>query len=387
MSIRIRFSLTSLLLIFYSSSLFGQDANYSLIVHSPLSLNPAYSVPTNRALTLSTNSRHQWLNLPGPSAQSAGFLFNQLSFTTPFRTAKYNGFGGGLQVNQSYAGEGRLQISDLNFFAGSFISGKRTSMKFAMGFGVRQAHVDWTNLVFSSQLDPYLGLINPTANVNPQNTVSNIAFTPSIGGIIHTHQSLIRGSIDAQAGYGLFHWSTPNLSFFDQPEPIMPRNVLHGTVKYFPHSKRGLNSVVPTNYFILTHVYQYQSPHRTNETRLGVNLARQLTIYQGFRRKHFIELGANVDAFITSFQINQSWGMLSIGYDYTISKLDGCTLGTMEFGYTMPLDARFIFNSRYNREPCFVEDLLKASEWKAVEKFSKTATNWGFQYSPVTFIP
>jgi hypothetical protein len=256
-----------------------------------------------------------------------------------------------------------------------------------MGVGFRQGYVDWTNLVFSSQLDPYLGLISPYSNVNPQNTVTNLAVTPSIGGQIHSHQKLRKGMLDIQVGYGIFHWNTPTLSFFDQPEPIAQRHAIHGSLKFFPHGNKGLNSVVPTNYFVLSHVFQYQNPHRTNETRLGINLAQQLMIYQGFRRKHFIELNGDVDAFITSIQYNNPYYILSFGYDYTVSKLDGCTLGTMELGFTWPLDARYIFNARYNREPCFVEDLLKASEWKAVEKFSKTATNWGYRYSPVTFIP
>lgn len=377
-----------LFLVGHSPKVYGQDGTYSLIVHAPLNINPSFCVPSNRAISLSTNSRHQWLNLPGPSANTAGYQYNQLSFTAPFKSTRNNGYGGALQINQSYAGEGRLRISDANFFLGVrqrlF---KQTAVRFALGVGFRQAQVDWTNLVFTSQLDPYLGLINPTSSVNPQNTVTNLAVTPSIGGQIHSHQELRKGMLDIQAGWSIYHWSTPALTFFDQPEPIQPRQVIHGTLKYFPNGRKGLNSVVPTNYFVLSHVFQFQNPHRTNETRLGVNIAKQLTIYQGFRRRHFIEINGNVDAFITSFQLNQPWGMLSIGYDYTISKLDGCTLGTMEFGYTMPLDARFIFNSRYNREPCFVEDLLKASEWKAVEKFSKTATNWGFQYSPVTFIP
>jgi hypothetical protein len=34
-----------------------------------------------------------------------------------------------------------------------------------------------------------------------------------------------------------------------------------------------------------------------------------------------------------------------------------------------------------------VEDLQMASEWKAVEKMSKTARSWAIQYSLITFIP
>jgi len=80
--------------------------------------------------------------------------------------------------------------------------------------------------------------------------------------------------------------------------------------------------------------------------------------------------------------------MISAGYEYTISKLNnGRSGGTLGLGITLPLGGCFGPKAFRKREPCFVEDLLMASEWKAVEKFSKTATSWGIQYSPVTFIP
>lgn len=378
----------TLIAIFWTSLLWAQDGTFSLVVHNPLYINPAYSTPSNRALSLQTNSRSQWLNLPGPTSRSSGYQFNQISLIAPLKSGRDNGFGGALQLNRSYAGEGRLEITDANVFLGVYQRmARETYIRFGMGVGLRQAHIDWSDLVFSSQLDPYLGLINPMANVNPQNIVTNVAVTPSLGAVLRSHRRINTGALDVQMGYGLFHWSTPNLSFFNQVDPISARHSIHGTLMFFPRGRKGLTSVISPTYFVVNHVFMYQQPHRTNETRLGINLARQLTIYQGFRRKHFVELNGNVDAFITSFQLSQSWGMLSIGYDFTISQLDGCTLGTMEFGYTLPLDSKFIFNSRYNREPCFVEDLLKASEWKAVEKFSKSATSWGFQYSPVQFIP
>ena len=69
-----------------------------------------------------------------------------------------------------------------------------------------------------------------------------------------------------------------------------------------------------------------------------------------------------------------------MGHEYT--KLNnGLSVNTMELGITIILESSLGSKMYRKREPCFVEDLQKASEWKAVEKMSKTARSWAIQYS------
>ena len=81
--------------------------------------------------------------------------------------------------------------------------------------------------------------------------------------------------------------------------------------------------------------------------------------------------------------------MVSVGYDFTVSPLNiQRTRGTTEIGVTIPLGCQGNLGIKGRRasEPCYVDYLLKHAEWKAVEKFNNKSTDWGREYSPITFI-
>jgi hypothetical protein len=79
--------------------------------------------------------------------------------------------------------------------------------------------------------------------------------------------------------------------------------------------------------------------------------------------------------------------MLSVGYDFTISDLNiQRTSGTTEIGITIPLGVKSKILGRRATEPCYVDYILSQTEWKAVEQFNKSSTNWGRSYAPSTYI-
>jgi len=131
----------------------------------------------------------------------------------------------------------------------------------------------------------------------------------------------------------------------------------------------------------------YQFPQKTNELRVGTNLSGVMVLYTGLRRKEFFVLNETIDAVLMSVQVNTPKFILSIGYDYTVSELNiQRTRGTTEIGLTVPLGVKGNLKGRRASEPCYVDYLLKHAEWKAVEKFNNKSTDWGREYSPITFI-
>jgi type IX secretion system PorP/SprF family membrane protein len=385
------------IVLFVSSGyLKAQDAVWNAVHHNPLYINPAYASNPGQGAAFYLNTRNQWLNLPGATRISGAHQFNQYSYVTPISSpwlrGKYNGLGTSLQVTQSRAGEGRLSFNGISHNFGTYLPlrnrlSRTLAVYVGMGYSLGQYSLDWDQLVFSSQLDPYLGLINPNPLVNPQyaQAPSNISKSGQFGGFIHG--SLSRRTF-FRVGYGLFHFGPEIVTFFDQREQIAPRHSYHATLTYFPKSKTGLKKDFQANYVVLQQNIQRQYPLRTSETRLSVCNGGVLINSIGLRSKDFLALSARVDSWLYSAQFNTNLGMYSIGYEYTISKLNnGRSGGTIEIGMTLPLNASLGPKAFRKREPCFVEGLLISSEWKAVEKFSKAATSWGVQYSPVTFIP
>ena len=54
---------------------------------------------------------------------------------------------------------------------------------------------------------------------------------------------------------------------------------------------------------------------------------------------------------------------------------------------TIPLGVKSkILGRRRATEPCYVDYILSQTEWKAVEQFNKSSTNWGRSYAPSTYI-
>jgi len=156
-----RFYLTYILLL--SSVLsYGQDAIYTLIDHNPLGINPAYALPSNCQLQVSSNSRQQWWNLPGASSSASAYNLNQVTIIYPAITSlKGSGLGLGIQLNRNNSGEGNLAMTDVNFDLASNLqinSGAiKQSLKVGVSVGMKQYTLDWNQLTFSSQLDPYFG--------------------------------------------------------------------------------------------------------------------------------------------------------------------------------------------------------------------------------------
>jgi len=393
-----RFYLTYMLLL--SSVLsYGQDAIYTLIDHNPLGINPAYALPSNCQLQVSSNSRQQWWNLPGASSSASAYNLNQVTIIYPAITSlKGSGLGLGIQLNRNNSGEGNLAMTDVNFDLASNLQINRgaikQSLKVGVSVGMKQYTLDWNQLTFSSQLDPYFGLVNPEPIVNPRIETSTLGLSRNFGFIYSNFIQKVRlfgntYDISNSIGGALFQANNTQISFFDQNAIIPQRLSIHGTLKLIPYNSRGLVGDVGGSYFLLRHNFHKQSSLSVNESRLGMNFMGSVTTYVGLRRRKFLIENETIDAVLWSAQINLPGIIVSVGYDFTVSPLNiQRTRGTTEIGVIIPLGCQGNLGVKGRRasEPCYVDYLLKHAEWKAVEKFNNKSTDWGREYSPITFI-
>lgn len=374
------------LLLISSKMGLGQDATFTLIDHNPLSTNPAFALPSNGQVQFMTLSRQQWWNLPGATSRSAAYHMNQASFLYPFISTREHGLGFGIQLNRNSSGEGRLAMTDVVTYTASRTRIKKNIyMDAGVGIGMKQYAIDWDQLTFTSQLDPFYGVVNSFPLVNPRNGNSSVSISGNAGVLLSAMSKNRRNQY--KLGTGIYHINRPGVSFFDETERINRRFSIHGTYIVFRPPSRGVIGKIGTSYYVFKHNFQYQFPLSTAETRVGTNINGILTIYSGLRRRNYLITNTSSDALMWSIQMNTPAFMISVGYDFTISDLNiQRTRGTTEIALTIPLGASRNIRSRRASEPCYVDYLLTHSEWKAVEQFNKKSTYWGREYSPVTFI-
>ena len=382
--------------IILSQVLSGQDATFTLIDNNPVSINPAFCIPAGNQFQAMTLFRQQWWNLPGQSNISAAYQMNNGTFMVPILANKDNAVGFSIQVFDNSSGEGDLSYSGitptLGYKLGNILLRNRDRMTLSagVGFTFRKFALDWSQLTFSSQLDPFYGYISSIPLVNPRinNSPDFFTITPNFGLNTEYYRKDI---FKITLGAGYFNAGRGASSFFDNTgNGIIPsRLAVNVNFIMFTDGKGGLVEDIKSNYVIFRHNCEYQASLRNVETRIGTNLAGMFTVYSGYRRRLFIPLDMQQDAILFSLQLNAPRYMLSIGYDYTISGLNiQRTRGTTELGLIFPLGTRGNLRGRAKRasEPCYVDYLLTHSEWKAVERFNNKSTDWGREYAPVIFI-
>jgi hypothetical protein len=323
---------------------------------------------------------------------------NNGTFMIPILADRDNSTGISIQAFDNSSGEGDFSYSGITTTIGhrfgNILLPKRARGAWSVGVGMstRKFSLDWSQLTFSTQLDPFYGYISSIPLVNPRINSSPDFFTitPNLG----TNFSWITANRNTKVSIGVAGFNVTSLSgfsFFDNgSEATIPSRLsVNTSIIKFSNGSGGLAEDIRSSYIILRNNFEHQASLINNETRIGTNIAGVLTVYGGYRRRLIIPIDQQQDAVLFSIQVNAPRYMLSIGYDYTVSGLNiQRTRGTTEIGLIFPLGVRGNLRGRSKKapEPCYVDYLLTHSEWKAVERFNNKSTNWGREYAPVIFI-
>lgn len=312
----------------------AQDAVFSQFYASSLYLNPALA-GEEKDLMFSSNYRSQWQSIVVP------YVTSQMSGVYPLYASDLNDrhVGGvGLSMYNDRAGDGLFKTFGFNGSAAynlPLTSDGVHDLSFGIQFGLIQKNIDYTNLEWGEQYNPYIGF---DATVSPgEDQFNNTILYPDIGAgvMYYYHGSQQYGSIRKVSGYlgaAVYHINQPNESLVRGMESRLPRLYkVHGGLEYNINSK---NAIQPT--------FLAMSQNGAFHMNTGMYWSHEVVDRRGgaFRNTNLVLGGwyRYGDAFTVLAGMANERLSLGISYDYNTSSLRHATRG--RGGYEISLTIR-----------------------------------------------
>lgn len=282
----------------------AQDPHFSQFYANPLYLNPAFA-GVKRCPKVHLNYRNQYPQLGVYSTYSASY------------DQYVEGIKGGLGflALRDDAANGDLNLTEVSAIYSYHLN---VSRKFTVltGFQAtfRQRQINWGNLTFPDQIDPFYGFVKPTSEAPPASN-QNSHLDLSVGMIGFTENFFV--------GVAAHHLTQPNEAFLSNN--VLPMKFTAHAGASIPIGRRRLHNST-RNLLIPNIVYQMQGTAQQLTTALSFNrgpIAGGLALRQG---------GNNPDAIIIILGItpeNLPWSF-GYSYDYTINNFTNIPGGAHE---------------------------------------------------------
>ncbi|MCF8278461.1 MAG: PorP/SprF family type IX secretion system membrane protein [Flavobacteriales bacterium] len=325
------------------TSAHAQDPTFTQFYANRTYINPAYA-GADMGLRFNMNYRNLWTAVPGDfSTYSAG-----VDIGDP------NIFGGiGFLAAVGNEGEGRLQTQRYSLmYSYRLIVIPRS---FDIHFGVDAAYMskeikDWNAFVFSDQLHPIYGNINPSSVQQPDKLkivmpdfnagmLARFNLTPG-GGRMRS-----RKTISNTIGFAAHHITQPNESLTGRTEKLPIRFLAHYTMMV------SLSKVRSRNPFYLSPNIMYEHQRTLSTLNVGMYAMRAPVMIGLWYRNEFKFESNDTDALMFNIGMRGTnrlkTFMYQIGYSYdlTLSKLAGSTSGSHEIALILEL-TRASFNKK-----------------------------------------
>jgi type IX secretion system PorP/SprF family membrane protein len=195
-------------------SIYAQDPQFSQFYVSSLYLNPSLA-GLESVQTFNSNYRMQWRSIANP------YVTNQLSFIHPLKTKEmfHNHKGGiGVSLFNDRAGGGSLKTNGFHLSAAYNLELAKSSyhfLAFGLQFGLIQKTVDFSNLQWGSQFNPYIGF---DANLTPEESdIQSGRIYPDINtGLLwyyNGERDYEEAKFSSYVGFSCYHLNQPNESF------------------------------------------------------------------------------------------------------------------------------------------------------------------------------
>jgi type IX secretion system PorP/SprF family membrane protein len=305
---------------------FAQDPTFTQFYANRLYINPAFA-GADQGVRVGFNFRRLWTSVPG----------QYQTFAVSADLCEHNIAGGiGFIATNHTEGQGKLNTQKYGL-SYSYRLIVRPRM-FDIHFGVEGAYLqkqvgDWSQFVFSDQLDPVKGNVNPTsAPVNP----SAKAMMADINAGILARFNFKPGNDKSRTliantlGFSAQHVNMPNESLTGGSQRMPLKFVVHYSMMV-PVSKRGAKN--PT---YLSPNFMFENMGNLNTLNAGMYVMKMpVMLGVWYRNGNNFALG-NSDAIMFNIGMRGTDKgqriMYQIGYSYdlTISKLNGATNGTHE---------------------------------------------------------
>ena len=306
---------TATLFYLYSPLSLAQDHIYSQYYKTPEAINPAFS-GISESGRIAAAFRSQW------SGFENAYRTYSLGYNQYFRRIN-SGFG--LLAMVDNQGDGILTQSRVSaFYSYRIHINRNTFIQSGIELAGIQSRLDWSKLVFGSQIDPILGPIEQGQPGEIESRTSEDSKT-----YLDIGFGLLFSSPSFFAGVGLRHLNTPNIGFLDNPGPSGARQaVLYSLIigTDFQVSSNGKNRLKPNMLFAgQKDLYQ-----------LNAGLHYSFGQWSsGLYYRHNSSFSDAVQAHLGFNYENFSFGY---SFDFTISKLADHTRGAHEFTLLLKID-------------------------------------------------
>jgi type IX secretion system PorP/SprF family membrane protein len=210
---QVKFFLTGVIFLGVIFECGAQDAAFSQYYASALYLNPAMT-GTQPYLTFSSNNRTQWRSIVIP------YVTNQISLIAPIynKDVRKNHVGGiGFSFFNDKAGESNFKTNGFNINAAynlPLTASHTQLLTFGVQGGFIQKSIDFTNLQWGQQFNPYIGV--QSMIVQDQATIKSNTLYPDISaGLMYNFNSskdYTTTGFSGYAGLAAYHINKPNES-------------------------------------------------------------------------------------------------------------------------------------------------------------------------------
>lgn len=323
--------------------IYAQDAQFSQYYSSALYLNPALA-GSEPDITFSSNYRQQWRSIVQP------YTTNQVSIILPYHVPKIKDShkgGAGFSFYNDRAGDGNLKTIGVNLTGAynlALSSNGLNYLSFGLQGGFMQKTIDYTNLEWGSQYNPYAGGFDANATVNESNLQTTRLYPDINTGVIYYYNAAKNyhyTDYSVYAGAAVYHVNRPNESFLKGKSSKLPMLIkFHTGMEYNLSKKANIspNAIV----FYQNQKYQINTglyfTYALKQTNFGVVNSTNLILGAWYRFQ---------DSFITTIGLNNAFYTIAFSYDLNSSNLRNYTNG--RGAYELSLTLRRITKNRIKR--------------------------------------
>jgi type IX secretion system PorP/SprF family membrane protein len=306
--------------------LFAQDPIFSQFYAAPLQLNPAFA-GSAFAPRFGGVYRNQWPGI-NQAYQTYSFYYEQRA------EALNSGFG--VYLEGDNAGNGILKSTRASLsYSYRLHFSEDLGIQIGVEAGMHQTALDWDQLVFPDQLDPFSGPVNNTLEQRPdQTTVTRLDIS----------SGLLILSDKLWLGVGLKHLNTPDQGFLlvnnNLSRGLPLRYTIHGGAEFRVNerNKAKMPSFISPNFLFVS-----QGPYQ--QINVGA-YAGVGSIFGGAWYRHTF---GNADAAIIMVGFREGVFKLGLSYDATLSRLASSSGGAYEISLGVLLDKSEFLRSKHTR--------------------------------------
>jgi len=295
----------------------AQDVEYSQFYANSLYLNPALAGAKFKH-ELSMSYRNQWPENKQPYV-TYSVAYDQFVDVV-------NG-GVGIHVMQDNQGQGALLSTSVS---GIYSHAVNVTSNFALRAGFKatffQRKIDWTNFVFSDQIDPVYGVKYPTNEISVnQYSKSYLDFSFGLMGV---YKKFFVGAV-------IDHLGEPEQSFLnDDSFSKLPQKIsLHAGAKIPLDNYTGLRvSRISVSPNIL-----YQRQQGFEQVNYGLYLSKEEWVIGAWMRQN---LSFDYDSFIILLGYSNENFKIGYSFDYVVSNLIHTNTGAHEISISLFLGSK-----------------------------------------------